>query len=63
MDKGHKDNARLTFVTTWRESCSKYSCLTNKIFPNNQEVAWAEGEILRETRPASLRIRYMVKIA
>ena len=63
MDMGHKDNARLTFVTTWRESCSKYSCLTNKIFPNNQEVAWAEGEILRETRPASLRIRYMVKIA
>ena len=55
MDKGQKDNARLT--------CSKYSCWTNKIFPNNQEVAWAEGEILRETRPASLRIRYMVKIA
>ena len=29
----------------------------------NQEVAWAEGEILRETRPANLRVRFLVKIA
>ena len=28
-----------------------------------QEVAWAEGEILRETRPANLRVRFLVKIA
>ena len=28
-----------------------------------QEVAWAEGEILRETRLANLRVRFLVKIA
>ena len=28
-----------------------------------QEIAWAEGEILRETRPTSLRVRFVVKIA
>ena len=27
-----------------------------------QEIAWAEGEILRETRPANLRVRFVVKI-
>ena len=28
-----------------------------------QEVAWAEGEILRETRPSNLRVRFLIKIA